>query len=140
MAYCTQSDLVTRFGEQELRQLTDRANVGAINPDRVATAIRDAGAEIDGYLGDGGYNLPLSPVPFRLVRCACVLSRYYLYDGVRPKDVQEDYNKQVAWLDRVAEGTVKLFTETGEMTRDNPRKAVTVARSQVFTDDLFEKY
>lgn len=119
MPYCTQQDLVVRYGELELIQLTDREGLlGAIDSAVLNAALSDASAEIDGYLRDGGYALPLTQVPQTLTRHACQMARHYLYDGPRPDQVQKDYQESLRWLERVAAGQVRL-TES----RTDPRCA-----------------
>ncbi|MCB1738711.1 MAG: DUF1320 domain-containing protein [Rhodocyclaceae bacterium] len=78
MAYCTQQDLIDRYGEAELIQLTDRAGADAIDTTALARAIADVDALVDGYL-DARYSVPLSPVPGLIVRLACMLTRAELY-------------------------------------------------------------
>lgn len=107
MPYCTQQDLVDRFGEDELIQLTDRANVGAIDQAVLDRAIADAGAEIDGYLA-GRYALPLATVPTVLVRLACDITRYFLYDKAPPEQVAKRYDDAARFLRSVAKGEVAL--------------------------------
>ena len=51
MAYSTQTDLLEQITEDELIQLTDDADAGAVDSDAVTRAIVDADAEIDGYCG-----------------------------------------------------------------------------------------
>ena len=74
MIYAESADLVARFGQQEMVQLTDLTNYPAstIDAARVATAIDDASALIDGYVGQV-YQLPLAgcakPPSTRSGRC-----------------------------------------------------------------------
>lgn len=108
MAYCTDTDLITRYGEYELTQLTDRARVGAIDGSVLDQAIADAGAEIDGYLATAGYPTPLVAAPYVLTRYACDLARWYLYDEVRPDAVQRGADQARNWLERIADGRYRL--------------------------------
>lgn len=75
MSYCTQADLVETYGEQELKQLSDRVNKPAqvVDAAVIGRAIADADAEIDLHL-DGRYTLPLASVPLVLKRVACTLT------------------------------------------------------------------
>lgn len=107
MAYCTQQDLIDRFGEDELVQLTDRANAGVIDEAVLTQAIGDAGAEIDGYLG-GRYTLPLATVPVVLKRLACDIARYNLYDEAASEQVTRRYDGAVNFLRMVARGDISL--------------------------------
>lgn len=51
MTYASYDDLVTRFGETRLAQLTDRATPPARRPDRavIEAALVDASEAVDGY-------------------------------------------------------------------------------------------
>jgi len=51
MSYCTLQDLRDRYGDDEIIQLTDRANIGTIDQTVVDRAIADADGEIDGFVG-----------------------------------------------------------------------------------------
>jgi len=107
MSYCTQTDLIERFGESEIRQLSDRHNVGDIDADVVARAIADADGEIDGYLG-GRFTLPLANVPTVLVRVACDIARYYLYDDAVSEQVVRRYNDARDFLRSAGRGDISL--------------------------------
>lgn len=109
--------MIHRYGELELIQLTDRdGSLGHIDTTVLSAVIMDATAEIDGYLRDGGYRLPLSEVPQTLVRHACQLARYYLYDGIRPEPVREDWQESQRWLEKLAQGKIKLADSRAEST------------------------
>ncbi len=107
MTYATQQDLVERFGQEELIQLTDRNSVGAIDATVVAKALADADAAIDGYVASR-YTLPLSPVPAQLNRVAGDIARYYLYEDKPTEAVQKRYDAAIAWLKDVAKGLITL--------------------------------
>lgn len=84
MPYATQADLIARFGEREVTALSDRLATGLLDATVIASAIEQAGDEIDAYLG-GRYNLPLASVPRLLVGVCCDIMRYRLCGA----DVQE---------------------------------------------------
>ena len=107
MNYCTQADLVTRFGEQELIQLTDRDILGVIDETVLAQAIAEASGEIDGYLR-GRYPLPLLATTSELSRIAGDIARYRLYDDQLIDVVEERYKQAVDWLKSVAAGRIVL--------------------------------
>lgn len=114
MPYATQADLVERFGETELIQISNRS-LGATTIDAVVVAskLADADAEIDGYL-QGRYQLPLVPVPAVLLRLACDISRYHLYDDRVTEAVMQRYKDAIAYLVRVSKGEVQLGLGAGE--------------------------
>jgi phage gp36-like protein len=111
MTYATQQDLIDRFGDEELIQLTDRTNipVSTIDPVVVGRAIEDASALIDGYL-QKVMTLPLSVVPPVLAKSASDIARYYLHGKSADKDsaVTRAYNEAVAFLRDVSKGLVQL--------------------------------
>lgn len=107
MTYATQADMTERFGEQEIIELTDREQTGAIGTDVLDRALADADSLIDGYLATR-YTLPLASTPTVLTRIACDLARYGLYDDEAPKQVTERYQAAIAFLKAVSRGEVTL--------------------------------
>lgn len=109
MPYATQAQMIDRFGQPELIQLTDRdGSAGAIVAAVLDAALLDADEEIDSYLR-GVRALPLaSPIPERLVRVACDLARYHLYDDHAPEGVRTRYQDGIRWLRDVASGRASL--------------------------------
>lgn len=112
MPYITQQNLIDRFGAAEIIQLTDRPdradpqNAGSIDVSVLNQAIADADAEINSYLT--AYPLPLAVVPANLLRIACDVTRYYLYEDQMIEQVQKRYENALAWLKLVAAGKVAL--------------------------------
>ncbi|TXN60893.1 DUF1320 domain-containing protein [Methylobacterium sp. WL6] len=111
MTYAQKSDLIERFGELELVQLTDRTHKPQSTVDDVPVdrALGDASALIDGYLGKV-YALPLAGVPANLVKMSADIARYYLHGKAADKDspVTRAFGEAVAWLKDVAAGRVQL--------------------------------
>ena len=109
MPYATQAQMTDRFGVDELIQLTDRDGLaGAIVVAVLNAALLDADEEIDSYLR-GVRALPLvAPIPERLVRVACDLARYHLYDDHAPEGVRTRYQDGIRWLRDVAGGKASL--------------------------------
>lgn len=106
MTYCTSQNLIDRFGESELIQLTDRDNLGVIDAGVLAQAIADADAEINGYLA--AYPLPLAIVPANLTRIACDIARYHLYDDQLVEPVAARYTSAIKYLEKIAAGKIQL--------------------------------
>lgn len=107
MSYATQADLIDRFGEQELIQLTDRAGLGVIDSDVLGRAVADADAEIDAYLSTR-MALPLADPPAVLGRLAAVLVRHALYKDAVPDAVQAARDAVISLLRDVANGRASL--------------------------------
>lgn len=108
MTYATQADMVTRFGETELAQRTDRENGLVIDVDVLNRALDDADGEINGYLAKR-YALPLASVPIVLTRLAADVARYHLYDDGATQVVRQRYEDAVSLLKRMSSGDVQLF-------------------------------
>jgi phage gp36-like protein len=102
MGYCTQQNLIDRFGDTEIIQLADRDRDGEVDTEVVDGAIADAAAEIDGRLS-AVLVLP-AVAPNELVFRACDIARYRLYDDRATEVVRRRYEDAVAWLKDVAAG------------------------------------
>ncbi|UDM07817.1 DUF1320 domain-containing protein [Halomonas sp. NyZ770] len=114
MPYCTQADLVERFGEDELLAIARDETGMAIDNAAVDRACDDASGEIDGYVSAAGYPVPLSPVPRIVTAYACDIARYRLYDEHATDQVQKRYDDAVKFLRSVSRGEVKLGISTGQ--------------------------
>jgi phage gp36-like protein len=138
MDYAVQQDMIDRFGEAELIQLTDRSNPPAevIDATVLAGALSDANQEVEASVG-ARYPLPLPSIPPVLTRCACDLARYFLYDVKAPEEVRNRATDARALLKSIAAGTVSLGLPTapdslGEPEADGP--------DRVFTADTLRDY
>lgn len=130
MSYATVSDMVARFGEQEMVLLTDLVNIPptTIDEDRVALKLEDATSYVEGYIGQV-YRLPLrgclkpatvpggEPVyvsPPVLVRLVCDVARYYLHDDLAPEnEVYRRYRAATKELEAIADGKALLSCPWG---------------------------
>ena len=129
MQYATQQDLIDRFGERELIQLTD-PDGASIAGTKVESALLDAHALADGKLSrvyavplegcrkpapqpDNVHAVDMVPPP-QLVRIVCDVARYYLYDDLAPEsEVVARYKQAVAELDAIAAGKAQLVCPWG---------------------------
>lgn len=107
MTYAVQQDLVDRFGELELIQLTDRVGAEAIDATVLGKALADADELIDSYIASRAA-LPLATVPARLVRVAGDVARYYLHADGPTEQVATAYKEAIAWLRDVSTGKATL--------------------------------
>lgn len=107
MTYATKQNLIDRFTEGELIELTDDANLGVVDEAAVAKALADADAEINSYLA-GRYTLPLAQTSDELERLACDIARYHLYDTSATEAVKTRYDDAVKKLRDVARGVASL--------------------------------
>lgn len=127
MDYCTQQDMMDRFDEEELIQLTDEHNTGDINTDKLNKVITDASAEMDAYLTK---YLPLPAVHPTLTRIACHITRYYLYDDAATDRVTKLYDDGIKFLKAVSKGEISLGpnTDGSEPQNDNVAEIQTGGR------------
>jgi phage gp36-like protein len=112
MPYATQQDLIDRFGEEELVQLTDKTNIPPSTIDAVPVdrALSDAAALIDSYLAKL-YRLPLSAVPQILTKASADIARFFLYGKSAEETVTNAYKDAVTWLTSISKGLVTLDAE-----------------------------
>ncbi|MBP2301305.1 gp436 family protein [Azospirillum picis] len=109
MPYVTKSDLVLRYSQTKLRELTDREAPyqDAIVDTVLDQAIASAASVIDGYLS-GRYTLPLAQVPAMLTDVAARLAYAALHLDTAPEKVTADYQAAMRTLRDIAGGTVRL--------------------------------
>jgi len=112
MTYATQQNMIDRFGEQELIELTDRAQLGVIDATVLEQALVDADAEINAYLVSR-YTLPLASVPPVLTRFAADIARYMLYDTRASDQVLQRYKDAIAFFKQVSTGSASLGLDAG---------------------------
>ena len=139
MNYATLAGLISRFGETELVQLTDRTGANAIDTAVVDRAIADAAAEIDGYL-QGRYELPLATVPAIITAYACDIARYRLFDDRATEQVTKRYDDAIRFLKLVAKGEVQLGTAPGGDAPDTTGGPAASAEERVFTRENLQDY
>lgn len=109
MSYGSLQQLIERFGEQMLVQLTDRAEVpaGTIDAAVVDRALADTDAAINGYVGVR-YRLPLNPLPDLVTDLALTIAIYKLHVFAPDPKVKDDYDQAIRTLREISNGTVKL--------------------------------
>jgi phage gp36-like protein len=110
MPYATQQDLVDRYGADEIRAVSDRADppLDAIDAAVVAKALADAGEEIDGYLAKR-YALPIAgTVPPVLTTLACEIARFRLQRNIPSEDLSNGYTRAIKRLQEIAAGQFVL--------------------------------
>ena len=144
--YCTQADLEARGWGEEIAGLSDKAGEmgGDVNVAILNQAISDACAKIDSYLV-GMIVLPIAtPSPF-VVRCACDITRFYLYDIGVIENVRLAYNEAIGFFEQVHLHKSSLLALLGVSSIDEASSAktmqipVTIAPTAFFTDSLLAK-
>lgn len=109
MAYATIQNMIDRYGELPLIELSDRDDppTHAIVPLVVDAALLEAGAMIDAFIASR-YSLPLFSVPDVLRRHCCVIAYYDLHRGRYPDEVRKDYEDTISFLKSLSRGEAKL--------------------------------
>lgn len=105
MAYATLDDLVGRYGEAIVEQLTDRTipPSRAIDPAVAQSALDGASAEADSYVGVR-WATPLTQTPDALREAVTALACERLHTAGIPEDVAEAAKRARAWLRDLAAG------------------------------------
>ena len=139
--YAVQQDMVTRFGNAEMVQLTnDALDATQIGVDKMNGALADASAEIDGYL-QGQYALPLANPPAILTIYCCDIARYRLFDARATEQVQARYDAAIRYLKQVGAGTLGLGLGTDGKDLSEAGGVLSSAPGcQVFTSDKLKDY
>ncbi len=111
MSYATPQDIINRYSNQDLVQLTNEdPTATSINTALLQQALDDASAEIDGYLG-ARFVLPLTDPPTVLDRLATDIAMYRV-QSLRPihdlADARKRYDDAIGMLIRVAAGELTL--------------------------------
>lgn len=109
MPYAARQDLIDRFGETEIRQLTDKRDppAGAIDDTVLDQALADADGVIDSFIASR-YTLPLASAPKILKRYAADVARFFLWEDGASEVVRRAYEDALKFLKAVADGTVSL--------------------------------
>lgn len=113
MTYATKDDLSARFGE-EILQLADRDGDAIEDSSVVESALADADALIDSYIGVR-YDTPLDPVPAVIKAVAADLARAKLWTNEPPEGVTSARKAAEAWLQRVSDGRAILTGVDGKV-------------------------
>jgi len=133
--YVDIDQLIERYGESELIQLTDREASGFIEHEVLNRAIADAVAEIDSYLS-ARYVVPVTPAPPVLALHAANITRYRLYEDDTTEEVERRYRDALSWLRDIRDGRQPL---DGAVPLSNGAhgRAAGGDREMIFTDSLW---
>lgn len=140
MSYATQQNLVDRFGERELIELTDRSEPpqGTVDAGVVAAALAAADSLIDSYVGRR-YDLPLASVPAQIATVAGDIARYELHTDAPPERVVSARDAALRFLRDVAAGNAVLDVG-GEEPAASGDNVLTSGDDRVFTKDSMKEW
>jgi phage gp36-like protein len=105
--YNSLDDLLARYREEELIQLTDDAGAGTIDEVRIDQARASTAGIIEAHLA-ATYQLPLVRIPDVLIDVACDICRFKLYRDSPPELVEKNYGRAIDTLKAIAAGRVKI--------------------------------
>lgn len=137
-AYATLDDMLARFQESELVQLTDEAGAGTIDQDKVDQAIVAASGTIDAYLA-GAYKLPLATVHPTLVDLACDMARFRLCRGNPTEGVERAHTAAMKTLREIAAGTIKIDSGVEEHV-ERPGAVLIEGADRIFSRDRMKGF
>jgi phage gp36-like protein len=114
VSYCAKSDLVQRYGTDELSQLTDETAAQSTDDLEITNACDEASSLIDSYLS-ARYAVPLASVPTMVRKWACAIARKFLWKDRAGADseVTAAYEDALKQLRDVARGLSGLPDVTG---------------------------
>jgi phage gp36-like protein len=137
MTFASAQDLQDRFGLDELRLVADRDSDGVPDAEVIAAALEDADSEIVALIA-GAASIDAGNVPRNLVRIACNIARYYLYQAAPTEDVRQRYEDAVKFLGLVRKGEAGLDGGTAAPTiiAPSPKAAATEPGSRIFRRGL----
>lgn len=143
--FATKADMLARFGEKEVIQITDHDFNGTIDDAVLARGLASADGEISGYLA-GRYALPFAVVPQLLVDYACDIARYRLTgtEVTCTPDIEKRYEQAVDYLRLVGQGKISLGIDTAGAVVGGPASNGNSIRirsgSRRFNDDTMVGY
>ncbi len=98
MPILTRAEMESRLGESDIALLADRSGAGE-DPGAVDAALRDAEAEVMGYVSIATSASVPDPAPDILKRLVTIVARYNLWR----REVAEDHPVYIAYRDAVRE-------------------------------------
>jgi len=138
--YITKQQMIERYGEQSLVELTDRtAPYSEDIVDAVLdVAIADAAALVDSFVS-GRYDLPLVAVPSILRGYTGDIAFYKLHRGMYSDEVRKSYEDALDFLKRLADGKVFLDV-AGSQPKSSPADARVEGPPRIFSKDSLEGF
>jgi phage gp36-like protein len=136
------SDLLYQITEADLVALTDDAGAGMADTGIIASAIADADAEIDIYLG-AQYDVPLSQTPDIIKKLSVDLTIYGLMIRRNlpiPPDRKDRYTAGIRVLKDIATGLISIGSVNLTSSPEAGPMASKSASDRVFTLSNLEPY
>jgi phage gp36-like protein len=138
MAYATKQDMIDRFGLEEVIAITDRANppAGVIDESVLTKALENATAEVNSEAKLTG----IINQTEQLANITCAIARYHLSDPCSDR-VRKDYEDQLVFLRRVADGRSLLIGQDAAAPATQPADTIIVtAPPRIFTRESLKDF
>lgn len=142
MSFATLQQLIDRYGNAMLLDLTDRSDppIGTIGTAVADRGLADATAVIEGYLA-ARYAVPLQTVPQILTDVCLKLWIWNLHLHTPTEKVKADYDQAMRLLRDIAKGDVRLPDITGaEPAASDGSGAVFTDRERDFTPETMKGF
>lgn len=136
MSYISRSDLLDKLSEHQLVQLTDDEKQNVANETRIAAAITEAEAEVNGYVAVK-YSVPLSPAPDLIKKFSKAIAVKNLWARRQrvPDNVRAEYDDAIAQLKDIAKGLLTLGIEPPPAESTKGSSGETFGDERVFSRD-----
>jgi phage gp36-like protein len=140
MPYATQSDMLVRYGETELRQLSDigTPRLGTVDSSVIARALADASAWIDSYLV-GRYPLPITDAgALATLNLHCAAEARYLLMTASPDDqAVKGHEERERYLRSIAKGEINLIAPAAAPAAEGVGDVLWTGGSKLFGRDSY---
>ena len=140
MTYATKQNMIDRYAEQLLIELTDRVDpaLNVINDTVLNGALADADALINSFIGRR-YDLPLASTPPVLTQPAAAITFYTLHRGRHSDETRKAFEDAMAFLADLSSGKAVLDVG-GTEPQSAPAQAVSDASDRTFTRDKLKGF
>lgn len=143
MSYCAKEDLLKLVSADELAQLSDLENSGAVDEDVVDASIETADALIDSYIAGRVRRVPLETVPVIIRKISAKLALCELYSNrlnrVLPEGLGEIRKNALEILENLKNGRIKIIADDGGLS-GNVYWTDKTSESRMFTEKELRKY
>jgi len=140
MSYAALTDLQKVLNAMVLLDLADDSDSGTIDTTLTDNALETAGLEIDVYLVEGGYTLPLDPLPNIIPKLAVDIAVFNLYARRQgpPEHWQKRYDNAIKMLEAIKSGDLSLGMHDPHAS--NSDAAAVSSQDRIFDRDTLKNF
>lgn len=139
MSYAVVSDMLAKYGVEELEMVAPGQAPGSLSTDKITDALSDAESEINSYLAQT-YEVPVEAPPESIKSACCDIARYRLFAHQATDEINQRYKDRIAWLKSISKGEATLGI--ADKASKTPVKAVIVTggKNRLFTRDTLSDF